>query len=216
MFVHGEFLIMEDEKMSKSNNNFVTIKDLEVSGFSPLDFRYFCLTAHYRNQLKFTFNNLTSCRIARENMLKKLISLYSSLNQSDIALLSEIYEDVECDLENEYYDSFLEKIAFDLNIPQVLALLWDVIRDDNLNALLKLKLAFRFDVILSLGLKEEVLRDIERDIINIDDTMNALLEERRLAKLRKDFDRADEIREYFYSKGFVLIDTREGTKVKRG
>ena len=72
IFVHSEFLIMEDEKMSKSKGNFITIKDLENDGFSSLDFRYFCLTAHYRTQLKFTLSNLRACRVARENMLNKL------------------------------------------------------------------------------------------------------------------------------------------------
>ncbi|UPA16449.1 cysteine--tRNA ligase [Borrelia coriaceae] len=216
MFVHGEFLIMEDEKMSKSNNNFITIKDLETAGFLPLDFRYFCLTAHYRTQLKFTFNNLKACKVARENMLNKLTFIYSSLTQLDLALLSENSDNIESVLENRYYDNFLEKIAFDLNIPQVLALLWDIIKDDNLHALSKLKLAFKFDEVLSLGLKEGVLREIEKDRVDIDDSMNFLLEERRFAKLSKDFKRADEIRDYFRSKGFVLIDTENGTKVKRG
>ncbi|AHH12624.1 Cysteinyl-tRNA synthetase [Borrelia hermsii YBT] len=216
MFVHGEFLIMEDEKMSKSNNNFITIKDLEFDGFSPLDFRYFCLTAHYRTQLKFTFSNLRACKIARENMLNKLTFFYSSLSQFDMALLNKNCENIESVSENKYYNNFLEKIAFDLSIPQALALLWDIVKDDDLSALLKLLLAFKFDEVLSLGLKEGVLREIERDRVNIDDTMHSLIEERRLAKLRKDFKRADEIREYFRSKGFVLIDTEEGTKVKRG
>ncbi|WP_434756938.1 cysteine--tRNA ligase [Borrelia puertoricensis] len=216
IFVHGEFLIMEDEKMSKSNNNFITIKDLETDGFSPLDFRYFCLTAHYRTQLKFTFSNLRACKIARKNMLNKLTAVCSSLNQFDLVLLSKNYENIESVLEKRYYDSFLEKIAFDLSIPQVLALLWDIVKDDNLSAFSKLRLTFKFDEVLSLGLKEGVFREIEKDRIDIDDAMNSLLEERRLAKIRKDFKRADEIREYFYSKGFVLIDTEEGTKVKRG
>ncbi|AHH03593.1 Cysteinyl-tRNA synthetase [Borrelia nietonii YOR] len=216
LFVHGEFLIMEDEKMSKSNNNFITIKDLESDGFSPLDFRYFCLTAHYRTQLKFTFSNLRACKVARENMLNKLTFLYSSLSQFDMALLNENCDNIESVSENKYYNNFLEKIAFDLSIPQALALLWDIFKYDDLSAFLKLLLAFKFDEVLSLGLKEGVLKEIERDRVNIDDTMHSLIEERRLAKLRKDFKRADEIREYFRSKGFVLIDTEEGTKVKRG
>lgn len=216
IFVHGEFLITEDEKMSKSNNNFITIKDLEANGFSPLDFRYFCLTAHYRTQLKFTFNNLRACRVARENMINRLTSLYSSLNQFDMALLSKNYGNIKSVLENKYYNNFLDKIAFDLNIPQALALLWDLIKDNNLSALSKLRLAFKFDEVLSLNLREGILEDIEMDKVNIGDVMSSLLEERRLAKVRKDFKRADEIREYFHSKGLILIDTEEGTKVRRG
>ncbi|AHH06663.1 Cysteinyl-tRNA synthetase [Borrelia crocidurae DOU] len=216
MFIHGEFLIMENEKMSKSNNNFITIKNLEDEGFSPLDFRYFCLTAHYRTQLKFTFHSLKACKVARENLLSKLTSYYSSLSQFDISLLSQDDENNEFLLEYKYYDSFLERIAFDLNIPKVLALLWDIVRDNNLSFLAKLKLAFKFDEVLSLGLQEEILREIDRSRIVIDDVMNSLIEERRLAKLKKDFKRADEIREYCRSKGFILIDTEEGTKVKRG
>ncbi|UER67759.1 cysteine--tRNA ligase [Borrelia sp. BU AG58] len=216
IFVHGEFLIMGDEKMSKSGKGFITVKDLEDGGFSPLDFRYLCLTTHYRTQLKFTLNSLEACRITRVNMISKLTSLYSSLTQSDISLLDEINENIDSSLGSKYYNNFLEKIAFDLNIPQGLALLWDVMKDSRLEALLKLRLAFRFDEIFSLSLREEVMKAIKRDNVHIDDWMNFLLEERRIAKLRKDFSRADEIREYFASKGFVLIDTKEGTRVKRG
>ncbi|UGQ16268.1 cysteine--tRNA ligase [Borrelia sp. RT5S] len=213
IFVHGEFLIMGDEKMSKSGGNFVTIKDLEDDGFSPLDFRYLCLTAHYRTQLKFTLNNLKSCRTTRESMISRLTSLYLSLTQSEISLLD---ENIVSSLESEYYGNFLEKIAFDLSIPQGLALLWNVIKDSELSAFLKLRLAFKFDEILSLSLKDEVLQAVKRDNVHIDNWMNVLLEERRIAKLRKDFNRADEIRDYFASKGFVLIDTQEGTRVRRG
>ncbi|QMU99362.1 cysteine--tRNA ligase [Borrelia sp. A-FGy1] len=213
LFVHGEFLIMENEKMSKSKGNFITIKDLENYGFSPLDFRYFCLTAHYRTQLKFTLDNLRACKIARENMLNKLVYLYSSLNQFDISLLNKVYK--LC-FENKYYNNFLEKIAFDLNIPQALALLWDIVKDNNLEAFLKLRLAFKFDEVLSLNLRKEVLKAIKKDNVHIYDWMNSLLKERQNAKLRGDFSRADEIRDYFISKGFVLIDTEDGTKVKRG
>ncbi|AWG43233.1 cysteine--tRNA ligase [Candidatus Borreliella tachyglossi] len=217
IFVHGEFLIMEDEKMSKSTNNFITIQDLEDDGFSPLDFRYFCLTAHYRTQLKFTLSNLRACRLARENMLGKLTSLYTMLSQVDIALLNKgDYHDMGASLESRYYNDFLEKVAFDLNIPQVLALLWDILKDDNLETLCKLTLTFKIDEVLSLSLREEVLKKLKRDKVHLDSSMNALLEERRLAKLRKNFKRADEIRDYFISKGFVLIDTQEGTKVRRG
>ncbi|WKC58148.1 cysteine--tRNA ligase [Borrelia sp. P9F1] len=216
IFVHGEFLIMGDEKMSKSGGNFITIKDLENDGFSPLDFRYLCLTAHYRTQLKFTLNNLRACRITRENMINRLASIYFSLNQSDISLLDNTDKNIISFQESEYYCNFLEKIAFDLSIPQVLALLWDVIKDPELDSLLKLRLAFKFDEILSLSLKDEVLQAIKRDDVYIDDWMNVLLEERRIAKLRRDFNRADEIRKYFASKGFVLIDTQEGTRVRRG
>ncbi|WP_324280727.1 cysteine--tRNA ligase [Borreliella garinii] len=216
IFVHGEFLIMDYNKMSKSHGNFITVKDLEEQNFSPLDFRYLCLTSHYRNQLKFSFNNLKASKIARENMINKLSYFYASLDPADLNMLNKDLKNFGFSAEKEYYDSFVEKVSFDLNVSKGLALLWEVIKSENLGFASKLKLAFIFDEIISLNLREEILKKSENHNVIVDENMKTLIEERRIAKCEKNFKRADEIRDFFAKKGFVLIDTKEGTKVKRG
>ncbi len=95
-------------------------------------------------------------------------------------------------------------------------MLWEVIKSENLGFVSKLRLAFIFDEIMSLNLREEILKKSENHNVVVDENMKTLIEERRIAKCEKNFKRADEIRDFFAKKGFVLIDTKEGTKVKRG
>ncbi len=95
-------------------------------------------------------------------------------------------------------------------------MLWEIIKSENLSFVSKLRLAFIFDEIMSLNLREEILKNLQNHDVVIDENMKALIEERRIAKCRKNFKRADEIRDFFAKKGFVLVDTKEGTKVKRG
>jgi cysteinyl-tRNA synthetase len=74
-WMHGEFLIRNNAKMSKSSGEFLTISRLGELGFDPLDFRYFCLGAHYRTQLAFTDDNLAAARSARSNLVDKIKAL---------------------------------------------------------------------------------------------------------------------------------------------
>ena len=71
-WVHGEFLLMDDAKISKSAGSFVTLPDLVHNGFSPLDFRYLCLGGHYRSQLHFSLAALTTARNARLRMIERI------------------------------------------------------------------------------------------------------------------------------------------------
>ncbi|GAG48449.1 unnamed protein product, partial [marine sediment metagenome] len=72
-WLHGEFLVLSKEKMAKSAGNFLTLSSLMEEGFHPLDFRYFCLGAHYRSQLQFSFQGLNAARQARRNLLERIV-----------------------------------------------------------------------------------------------------------------------------------------------
>ncbi|MFP4373867.1 MAG: cysteine--tRNA ligase, partial [Spirochaetaceae bacterium] len=74
-WIHGEFLLMDTGKMSKSRGNFVTLGVLEEEGFEPLDFRYFCLSGHYRTQLQFSYDALNAARQSRRNLLDRIAAV---------------------------------------------------------------------------------------------------------------------------------------------
>lgn len=101
-----------------------------------------------------------------------------------------------------------EAISNDLNTSSMLTLVYDVLKDDELSDFTKLYLIDDFDKVLSLKLIEE-----EQDITpDLEDMINLRIRERNEAKLNKDYELADQIRDELLKKGVRLIDTKEGTK----
>ena len=123
-WVHGGMLNVEDTKMSKSLNNFFTLQTVLDKGFEPMTLRYFYYSAHYRSELKFSWEGLKSAQVALQNL-----SAYADRSE---------YIDYNLSLEgiehNIYSVAFLDKLNDDLNVPQALAVLFSVIKDENLKS----------------------------------------------------------------------------------
>ncbi|WP_319561129.1 cysteine--tRNA ligase [Marispirochaeta sp.] len=201
-WLHNEFLLVDSGKMSKSKGGFLTLQSLIDEGYDPLDYRYFLLGAHYRTQLRFSFENLKGARSARlslEDKLKELLSAGES--PLDITELTE--------KSRNYRESFHRDLEADLNTPRALATVWTVLKDKELAAGEVLALLYDFDHVLGLRLSE-----IETPgKYQLSEEEKTLLEERNAARKEKNFTRADEIRDYFSRKGLVLKDTPDGTVV---
>ena len=194
-WVHMEFLNDATGKMSKSKGEFLTLKLLEDKGFNPLEYRYFCLGSHYRKQLVFTYDALFLAQTA----YNKLINKIKLINQDD-SLLD--YEYI-----NKYKESFKETLENDLNTAQVLTLLYDVIKDERINNNTKLEIIKDFDTVLSLNLipiKKELDEETKQYI-------EEMITKRKEAKINRDFDLADQIRNDLLEQGIAIKDTREGT-----
>lgn len=192
-WVHNEYLNDSTGKMSKSKGEFLTLDLLISKGYNPLSYRYFCLGSHYRKQLTFSFDSLDGA----EQAYKKL--------KSKISLLDRIPNLKEGKLDF-YQDKFKEAINNDLNTSMMLTILYDVLKDSELNDFTKLYLIDDFDKVLGLNLIDEYRDDY------VDEEIERLIIERDLAKKEKDFKKADEIRDDLLSRGIKLVDTREGTK----
>ena len=198
---HGEFLLNDSGKMSKSSGEFLTLESLIEKGFDPLDWRYFCLTGHYRSQLKFSFEALESAKNARGQLVRKISSMLSS---SDVA--KELSEKA-LDKENEFF----AYMSDDLRSPQALATLWSLLKDDGITDGEKLKVLYDADSILGLRLSEVKAEEA----LSYGKEEEELLRERTEAKKMKNFKRADEIRDILSSRGFKVIDTPSGAKLER-
>ena len=107
-FAEGEHLMVEGRKMSKSLGNLYTLRDLAAKGFDPLDFRYLCLTAHYRSPLSFTWESLSAARQARLNLENKVREAGETSAESFA----------------QFKINFMEVAQNDLNVPKALALVW--------------------------------------------------------------------------------------------
>ena len=175
---HVEHLNDKNGKMSKSKGDFLTVSLLEEKGYNPLSYRLMCLQSHYRKQLVFTFENLDNA----EQTYKKLKQ--KTLNLSNDGVIDED----KFDMYNKKFISFLDD---DLNTSSCLTVLYDMLKDNDLNDATKRKLTESFDKVLSLDLLKE-------DEVSLNDELVSYIEEkialRALAKQNKDFIEADKIR----------------------
>lgn len=195
---HSEHLNDETGKMSKSKGEFLTVNLLEEKGFSPLVYRLFCLNSHYRKTLVFSYDILEQNKNVYEKLLRRCAS---------------IKEDAFGELDSTSFDKysilFKEALENDLNTANAVTVLFDVLKDEELNNKTKLELIKSFDLVLSLGLldssnKKEIDESKEQYILE-------MIEKRKEAKVNRNFDLADKIREQLFNEGIVLKDTREGT-----
>ena len=191
---HNEHLIEKDGKMSKSKGDILTVTKLEEDGHNPLAFRYMCLNTSYRKQLLFSFDALDQAEKAYSKLKNKVANL-----KEDGDLNTEEF--------NSYKEKFSNELAKDVNTPNALAVLYEVL-GSNLNGTTKLALVKDFEQVLSLDLIEEKQESID------DAWILELIEERKEAKKEKNFEKADKIRNDLLEKGIELIDSREGTTYK--
>ena len=190
---HNEFLVDETGKMGKSKGATLSVSFLKEQGYSPLSYRFMCLNSHYRKQLLFTYEALDQSEKTLNKLKNKVMSIK---NEGEL-------DKMKFELFNEKFKSSLEN---DLNTANAISVLYDVIKDTNLNGKTKIELIKLFDSVLSLDL-------LKKD--EIDDELAAYVEEqiklRIEAKKNKDYVLADQIRNKLLEKNIVLKDTREGT-----
>ena len=193
-WVHGEHLNDQSGKMSKSNDEFLTVSLLEEKGYDPLSYRYFCLGSHYRKVLVFSYAALDQAEASYKKLKQRISKLDRTPNLKEGKL-------------DFYQDRFKEAISNDLNTSSMLTLLYDVLKDEELTDFTKLYLIDDFDKVLSLSLIEEV-KEIDSDL---EEYILTKIEERNQAKKDKNFTLADNIRDELLEKNIKLIDSREGT-----
>ncbi|GIW63250.1 MAG: cysteine--tRNA ligase [Patescibacteria group bacterium] len=199
-WVHYAFLLVNGEKMSKSKQNFYTIDDILKQGFHPLALRLHFLSGHYRQQFNFTFKALK----ATENSYKTLLRKVEELKFINTYLKPDNPSKKDYNLIKKFEQNIIEVLSNDLNTPKALAKFWNLIDLETLNPRLKLELILRLDQIL--GLRLESIKPV-----NLTEDLKKLIIERESFKGKKQFDKADNIREMLNDKGFEVKDTKLGT-----
>ena len=182
-------------KMSKSAGEFVTLDVLVKQGYSPMDYRYFCLTAHYRNYLNFSHAGLDSARDSLRNLRKRTDPLIGKATP------------IRSDRGLEWRTKFLESVCDDLNFPQALGILNLALKDPDVLEGEKAGLIVEWDRLLGLGLTEAETSEA----VELPDDLKSLLTERAEARKNKDWKRSDAIRDQFRDRGFVLKDNPDGS-----
>ena len=194
-WMHCEFLLVDGGKMSKSLNNIYTLEDLKNKGFSPLDYKMFTFTSHYRNKLNFTWDSLESAKIA----LSRLKEGYNRHAEG----IEDVVDSVIVDYENKFH----EAINDDLNMPLAMSVVWEVVKNP-IKSNKFAKLLDKFDEVLGLNLSHKEELELPEEIKDI-------LEERKNARENKDWAKSDELRDKLLDLGYVVKDTKNGVEINK-
>jgi cysteinyl-tRNA synthetase len=191
-WMHGYFLQIDEARMGKSVGNFLRLQTAIDKGIDPLAYRFFCLSAHYRAKLNFTWEGLDGAATALDR-LRIAVYDWGEPGSPDTA----------------YVARFTEQVNEDLNMPRALAVTWDVVKSVLPPAIKKATLLV-FDQVLGLDLAnwrppEEV---VPAEIMT-------LVEQRRQARLEKRWQDADALRQQLTEAGFEIEDTPQGARVRR-
>ena len=196
-WVHGEFMLVDGGKMSKSLGNTYTIEQLEKMGYSPMVFRYFCLNAHYRKKLNFTFETMDGAKVSYERLSQLLLK-----HKNSTELLGE--EKI-----SEYKNLFAQDIKDDLNIPSALGVLWTMLKEKPSKDVYETALYFDKIFGLSLDKIEDTKKsDIPADIIEKAEQMQS-------ARKIKDWATADGIRNELSKLGYIVKNTKDGYEIEK-
>lgn len=204
IWMHGGFLVESSGKMSKSKGVFLTLKVLKEKGYSPLAYRYLCLSSHYRNELSWSWESIEGA----QNALNRLKSRISSLGLSKNSIESSHYTNGS---ESEQYRlDFLKSLRTDLNAPQALSKMYDMLSNKNIINSDKGHLIAEFDLILGLNLLGQELVEAPPS-----DEIIELAKSREKARLERNFSESDRLRDEILELGFIIEDSPQGFKLKR-
>jgi cysteinyl-tRNA synthetase len=190
-WMHAYFLQLSEEKMAKSSGKFLRLQSLIDEGIDPVAYRFFCMSAHYRSKLNFTWESLEGAASSLDR-LRRLSDEWGEPGNID----------------EDYADRFAAQVNDDLNMPRAVAVAWDLVKSDLPNPAKKATLLF-FDRILGLGLADWQPKQEE-----VPEEILALVNERQKARQEKRWQEADALRDQVISAGFEIEDTPQGPKVK--
>jgi cysteinyl-tRNA synthetase len=190
--MHGYFLQLDEARMAKSAGTFLRVQTLIDRGIDPLAYRFFCLGAHYRSKLNFTWESLQGAATALDR------------------LRTAAYEWGEPGTPDEtYIGKFVQQANDDLNMPRALAVTWELVKSDLPNATKKATL-LHFDNVL--GLKLAAWKPVETVA---PEAIWVLVEQRQQARKEKRWKDADALREQVHAAGYEIEDTPQGPRVRQ-
>lgn len=215
-WLHNGMITVDNEKMSKSKGNFFTVR--EVSEEYDLEIlRFFLLSTHYRSPINFSREVMDQTKNARDRLYNAKFKLEDLLEHAPDEKLSAAEEDILSSYE-KHRKNFEKAMDDDLNTADAITAIFDLVKNINIHVdensskpFVKKSLEILEELTRVLGIMEEE-REVDREL---EERVQALLEERQQARKEKNFARADEIRDALLAEGIIIEDTRAGTKWKK-
>ena len=203
-WMHGAFILVNGERMSKSKGNLYTVYDLEKENYDVLALRYLYLQTHYRQEMNFTFQALDAAQSAYKKLVIEISKWEDEASDSG-PVSKEVLQDFE--------DRFLEALNEDLNTAKALAVVWELVKAD-IPSGAKAKLMFKFDTVLGLNL-QDLAKQISVAQGKIPGQIQHMVEERQMLRKQNHFNAADKIRADIEKLGYIIEDTKKGIKVRK-
>jgi cysteinyl-tRNA synthetase len=191
-WLHNEFVLIDNGKMSKSLGNVYSLDDLQAKEISPLAFRYFILGAHYRTQLNFTWEGAE----AAQNALNNLVDMVRDWQKPS-------------SVDSGVMETFMTAVNNDLDTPAALAIMWNFVNNGAIGTDVKAATVLKMDEVFGLALEDVVARPVR-----VSDEAQKLLKERELARIAKDWERSDLLRDELFGLGYAVQDSSSGQKLR--
>ena len=192
-WIHGEYLLINGGKMSKSLGNTYLIDDIIARGYSPLAYRLFNYSCHYRGKLNFTWEGIES---ANTSLIRLREGYQKHLQGSE-----DVSNEIIADMENRFHQA----INDDMNMPLALSVVWEAVKYPEKSPKIA-QLLKKFDTVLGIKIDEVQETKIPQEILDI-------VEERKQARSDKNWSESDRLRDIIAEKGYIVKDTKDGTEV---
>lgn len=194
-WMHGEYLLINGGKMSKSLGNVYLLDDIVNRGYDPLVYRLFNFSCHYKGKLNFTWEGIESASVA----LNRLREGY----QKHLAGNAEVSDDVIAEIENKFHQA----INDDLNMPLAMSAVWEAVKYQDKSPKMA-ELLEKFDTVLGLKITNKKEEKIPQEILD-------LVEQRKIARQDKNWTESDRLRDLIAEKGYSVKDTKDGVEVSK-
>jgi cysteinyl-tRNA synthetase len=192
-WMHNDHVNFGNEKMAKSGESFIRLKDLVSKGYNPLAYRYFTMLAHYRTKINFTFEGLDAATVA----WKKLNEFIAKTENGGVE-------------NNDYIEKAHEALNDDLDTPKIVALVWETIKDTTMPDMDKKATILKIDEMI--GVIDSSYRTKETITIDsLPENIKALAEERQKARVDKDWQKSDELRNKIKEAGYEITDDKDSS-----
>ena len=193
-WMHGEYLLINGGKMSKSLGNVYLVDDIVNRGYDPLVYRLFNFSCHYKGKLNFTWEGMDSAAVS----LNRLREGY----QKHMAGTEDVSDETIKDLENRFHQA----INDDLNMPLAMSVVWEAVKYPEKSKKIA-KLLEKMDTVLGIKITEKKeQKDIPQEVLE-------LVEQRKQARADKNWTESDRLRDLIKEKGYSVKDTKDGMEI---
>ena len=192
-WMHNNFLSDKTGKMSKSNEEFLTLNTIIEKGYNPSAFRYLLMTSSYRTELAFSYESLDAAKNAFNKLCKYM---HMAAKEKD-----NIVDATKYRINTVMFDEFMSHIYNDLNTPSAVAVMWNMInekRDHAYSTVLAMNKILGLDITYT----EKQLELSDED----EDKINELFEQRKIARSNKDWATSDDLRSQIQAFGVEVVD----------